>query len=332
MKLTPWPYPRWIAHRGAGKLAPENTLAAFRLGARYGYRAFECDVKLSRDNVPFLLHDATLDRTSSAVGDAAAQAWSALSQLDAGGWHSRAYAGEPLASLAAIAAYCLRNRHALNIEIKPSPGRERETGELVARETARLWDGQAVLPLLSSFKPDSLEGARATAAALPRALLVETLWDGWLERAEALGCVAVVANHKLCNLALVERLHGAGLHALAYTVNDETIADALLGFGIEGLITDAVDRFAVAEPRLVREYIPACENEHEIMLWNEDRHLAAEPGTGPGQLRAIAVREKPPLEAVLDAALIRVDLGRNGIRNPFRGRDRPALPYSPLKV
>ena len=60
-----WPYPLWIAHRGAGKLAPENTLAAFRLGAAHGYRAFECDVKLSADGVPFLLHDAELDRTSN---------------------------------------------------------------------------------------------------------------------------------------------------------------------------------------------------------------------------------------------------------------------------
>ena len=67
----PWPYPRWIAHRGAGKLAPENTLAAFRLGAAHGFRAFECDVKLSADGVPFLLHDAELDRTTSGHGLAA---------------------------------------------------------------------------------------------------------------------------------------------------------------------------------------------------------------------------------------------------------------------
>ena len=137
--MNPWPYPLWIAHRGAGKLAPENTLAAFRLGAQYGYRAFECDVKLSRDGVPFLLHDDTLDRTSSGQGDAGTQPWAELSLLDAGGWHSRAYAGEPLPAFAAIAAFCLRNRYALNIEIKPSPGRERETGELVAREAATLW-------------------------------------------------------------------------------------------------------------------------------------------------------------------------------------------------
>src|SRR6478736_5846185 len=90
-----WPYPRWIAHRGAGKLAPENTLAAFRLGAQHGFRMFECDVKLSADGVPFLLHDTTLDRTTSGHGSAAALPWGELARLDAGAWHGRLHAGEP---------------------------------------------------------------------------------------------------------------------------------------------------------------------------------------------------------------------------------------------
>ena len=244
MQLEPWPYPLWIAHRGAGKVAPENTLAAFRLGAQHGYRAFECDVKLSRDGVPFLLHDDSLERTTNGHGDAAEHNWAELSTLDAGAWHSRAFAGEPLASFAAIAAFCLRNRYHLNIEIKPSPGRERETGEAVARAAARLWGDEPVPPLLSSFKPQALEGALAAAPALPRALLVDSLWDGWFERAQALRCVAVVANHRLFDRAIVERLHGAGLRALAYTVNDPDAAQALLGVGLDGLITDAVDRFA----------------------------------------------------------------------------------------
>ncbi len=85
-----WPYPLWIAHRGAGKLAPENTLAAFRVGASHGYRAFECDVKLSADGVPFLLHDATLQRTTPERGTASERQWAELSRLDAGGRHSRA--------------------------------------------------------------------------------------------------------------------------------------------------------------------------------------------------------------------------------------------------
>jgi len=107
--LRPWPYPLWIAHRGAGKLAPENTLAAFRVGARHGYRAFECDVKLSADGVLFLLHDATLQRTTSGSGNAAQRRWGELARFDAGAWHSAAYAGEPLARLDDIAAYCIAN-------------------------------------------------------------------------------------------------------------------------------------------------------------------------------------------------------------------------------
>ena len=163
---SPWPYPRWIAHRGAGKLAPENTLAAFRLGAAHGYRAFECDVKLSADGVPFLLHDATLERTTGGHGPAGG---AAVARARRGStparWHGRAYAGEPLPSFAAIAAFCLRNDFALNIEIKPTPGRERETGRVVAAAAAALWAAAPMPPLLSSFQPDALDGARETRAA-----------------------------------------------------------------------------------------------------------------------------------------------------------------------
>ena len=242
--MKPWPYPLWIAHRGAGKLAPENTLAAFRVGAAHGYRAFECDVKLSADGVPFLLHDATLERTTSGFGTASVQSWSVLSRLDAGGWHSQGFAGEPLPTLEATARYCVRNRHALNIEIKPTPGDAQRTGHIVALEAARLWAGQAMRPLLSSFDAEALEAARLAAPDLPRALLLDTLRNGWFEQAQVLGCVAVVTNHALMDAALIGRLRGAGLRALAYTVNEAAEAQRLIGLGIDGMITDAVDRFA----------------------------------------------------------------------------------------
>jgi len=246
--MRPWPYPLWIAHRGAGRLAPENTLAAFRVGAAHGYRAFECDVKLSADGVPFLLHDATLQRTTPAHGVAGERAWSELSRLDAGAWHSRAFAGEPIPSFEAIARFCLRNGYALDLEIKPTPGRELETGRIVAAEAARLWaldrSGAALPPLLSSFRPEALQGARETAPALPRALLLDTLWDGWLDLAGSLGCVACITNHALMDAALIGRLHGAGMHALVYTVNDAAEAQRLLRLGIASMVTDAVDRFS----------------------------------------------------------------------------------------
>ncbi len=241
-----WPYPRWVAHRGAGKLAPENTLAAFRLGAAHGYRMFECDAKLSADGVPFLMHDATLERTTSGHGIGGDQAWSTLSQLDAGGWHSRAFAGEPLATLDNLARFCLTNGYFLNIEIKPTPGVERVTGGVVAQHAASLWAGAEVPPLLTSFKTESLEGARASAPELPRGLLLDTLWDGWLDAALALDCTAVVCNHALWDVATVARVNAAGLRTLSYTVNDEWAAERLIALGTDGVITDRIDVFSPA--------------------------------------------------------------------------------------
>ncbi len=238
-----WPYSRWVAHRGAGKLAPENTLAAFRLGAQHGYRMFECDAKLSADGVPFLMHDATLERTTSGHGVAGDQPWHALSQLDAGSWHSRAFAGEPLATLENAARFCLHNGHLLNIEIKPTPGVERRTGEVVARDAQRLWAGQAIPPLLTSFKTEALAGARDTAPELPRGLLLDTLWDGWLDAARDLGCVAIVCNHALWDAHTVAQARDAGLRSLSYTVNDEWAAERLIALGTDGIITDRVDLF-----------------------------------------------------------------------------------------
>ncbi len=241
-----WLLPLWIAHRGAGKLAPENTLAAFRLGASHGYRAFECDVKLSADGVPFLLHDATLERTTSGTGTAGDRPFAELALLDAGGWHSRAHAGEPLPSLQAVARYVQRNGFALNLEIKPTPGIEHATGVAVGQACQRLWAAGSPPLLMSSFRPEALQGAREAAPDIPRALLVDTLWPGWMEMALMLDCVAVVSNHKLMDPALLAQLRSARLRALCYTVNDAADAARLLALGVDGLITDAVDRFAPA--------------------------------------------------------------------------------------
>jgi glycerophosphoryl diester phosphodiesterase len=244
---APWPLPLWIAHRGAGKLAPENTLAAFRLGAAHGYRAFECDVKLSADDVPFLLHDATLERTTSGRGVAGELDWSALSRIDAGTWHSRSYAGEPLPSLSALAAYLRANAFALDLEIKPTPGTDRHTGQVVGREAARLWAGPSAPPLLfSSFQAEALAGARETAPHIPRALLLDTLWPGWLDVAQQLGCSAIITNYNVMSAQALGQVHGAAMRSLVYTVNDPAPAAWLQSIGIDGIITDAVDRFSPA--------------------------------------------------------------------------------------
>ncbi len=242
----PWPYPFWIAHRGAGKLAPENTLAAFRLGAAHGYRMAECDVKLSADGVPFLLHDATLERTTNGQGTAGQLNWAELSQLDAGSWHSRAWAGEAIPTLTHLARWCRANGVLLDIEIKPTPGTEADTGRVVAEHATHLWQGAAVPPLLTSFRPEALQAAAQAAPQLPRGLLLDTLWNGWEAATRQLGCTALICNHALWNKALVQQAHDMGLRALSYTVNDEWAAQRLLQLGTDGIVTDRVDFFSPA--------------------------------------------------------------------------------------
>ncbi len=244
MRAPPdWPYPFWIAHRGAGTLAPENTLAAFRLGQSLGWRMAECDVTLSADGVAFLLHDAELERTTDGRGPARQQAWAVLATLDAGHWHGPAHAGERLPTLAALAAHARASGLFLNLELKPGPDDAARTGRVVATEAARLWQGATVPPLLSSFEIGALQAARAAAPALPRALLLEVLSPGWREQALALGCVAVVGEQAQLDAAAIAAAHDAGLRVLAYTVNEPAEAARLRAAGIDGLISDALDRF-----------------------------------------------------------------------------------------
>lgn len=241
--MNAWPYPRWIAHRGAGTLAPENTLAAFRTGSAHGFRMFECDARLSADGTPFLLHDDTLDRTTNGHGPAGERSWQELSALDAGSWHGPAHAGEPLPSLLAVARWCQAHDALLNIEIKPAPGCEYRTGDVVAAQAWELWEGDGIPPLLTSFSVEALEGAQAGGPALPRGLLLSEMWPGWMHEARRLACVAIVAHHPLWTPAGVADVHRAGMRCLTYTVNEAAQARHLEEMGIDGIITDRVDLF-----------------------------------------------------------------------------------------
>lgn len=243
--LPAWPYPRLCAHRGAGKLAPENTLTAMRVGHAHGYRMVEFDVKLSADNIAFLLHDSTLERTTSGRGRADAMPWRELARLDAGGWHSAKFAGEMLPTLAAIARWARAHETRCNIEIKPTPGRERETGAAVALDAVALWRDAEVMPLLSSFSPEALVAARDAlrdaGASVPLALLMDELPDDWLARLAAVHCTALDVNHRYLTGEVVATAHGHGYRVACYTPNDPARVSELLAFGVDTVITDAID-------------------------------------------------------------------------------------------
>ncbi len=243
MPLTekPWPYPKLIAHRGAGRYAPENTLASVRLGAQHGFLMMEYDVKLSRDGIAILLHDDTVDRTSNGAGAAADKTLAELSAIDFGAWHSRDYAGEPIATLHSIAGYTLANGIRSNIEIKPHTGLEAETGKEVARLASRLWAGADLPPLLSSFSETALEAARAAAPELPRALLIaKEVPPDWRARVQRLDCIGLNLNHRYTTRAVLRDIRDAGYTVAVWTVNDTRRARELLDWGSNAIVTDEI--------------------------------------------------------------------------------------------
>lgn len=237
-----WPYPRLIAHRCGGTLAPENTLAGFDACVRYGYRMVEFDAKLSADNQLFLLHDDTLERTTNGHGAAADHTWAQLSTLDAGAWYgdSAQFAGTHLPTLAEAAERCAREGIAANIEIKPCPGRDAITGALVASGALALWQGQTA-PLLSSFSFEALAAARDAAPSLQRGMLFEEVPADWLQIVCELDCVSLHASHRYLSEPLVAGIRAAGLRVLAYTVNDPARAQLLAQWGVDMICTDRID-------------------------------------------------------------------------------------------
>lgn len=237
--MNNWPYPHIVAHRGGGKLAPENTLAAIDVGARHGHTMIEFDVKLSQDGQIFLLHDDNLERTSNSQGVAGALTWQQLQKVDAGSWYSDVFSGEPLPLLCQVAERCRRHGMMANIEIKPTTGTEAHTGEVVALAARELWRGMTA-PLLSSFAVSALEAAQHAAPELPRGLLLDSWRDDWRELATRLGCVSVHLNHRLLDNARIVQLQEAGLKILAWTVNQPRRAAQLLRWGVDAICTDAI--------------------------------------------------------------------------------------------
>lgn len=238
--MSNWPYPHIVAHRGGGKLAPENTLAAIDTGARFGHTMIEFDVKLSQDGQIFLLHDDNLERTSNGWGVAGRLPWSDLLQVDAGSWFSRDFKGEPLPLLSQVAQRCREHGMMANIEIKPTTGTGPLTGETVARAARELW-AEMTPPLLSSFDIDALAAAQQAAPELPRGLLLDEWRDDWRALTTQLGCISIHLNHRLLDEARIAALKDAGLRILVYTVNKPERAAELLRAGVDAICTDRID-------------------------------------------------------------------------------------------
>jgi glycerophosphoryl diester phosphodiesterase len=232
--------PLVIAHRGYSHAAPENTLAAIRLGLVSGAELVEIDVRLTRDGVPVLMHDDGLRRTAGRSERVRELDAAEVASLDAGSWFSPQFAKERVPTLTEALDIVTAERPML-VEIK-----EADAGEATARAISAA--GAVDRVVIQSFLPEALAGARKALPEAPIGLLLPALegyareaqeWVSEVSRRVAVcgGCFAAVA-YPAVGPRLVEYLARRGQSVWAWTVDSEERMIELASWGVGGIITN----------------------------------------------------------------------------------------------
>jgi glycerophosphoryl diester phosphodiesterase len=234
--------PLLLGHRGAMARAPENTLGAFAAAIDDGARGVELDVQLSADSVPIVLHDDTLDRTTTGRGLPIRFSAAELGALDASSWFPAwpAEKRERVPTLDEVLA-AMPDDSVVNVELKgPTPlgiGLERRTLEVIRRHMGR------VNVVVSSFHPAQLLVVQRLAGDVPTGLLLaqdsllplRTAWAAPLLLPDA-----IHPPSRLVDAGFVARAHEAGMRVHVWAVRDDADARRLLDLGVDGLIVDDV--------------------------------------------------------------------------------------------
>jgi glycerophosphoryl diester phosphodiesterase len=236
--VTKLAVPQIIGHRGARSTAPENTLAGIRQAAREGASWVEFDVKLTADGYAILMHDDTLDRTTSGQGPVRHMALHDIRQLDAGIRFGPKWQGEKVPTLSEALQLLAELGMGFNLEVKPCPGREAETARAAVADVEACWPNTRPAPLFSSFKSLSLEAVREASPDASLAYLADELSPEWRTMVDRHGCRTVNLNWRRLTRAQVSEVKATGYALLVWTVNEPPRARELLSWGADGIITD----------------------------------------------------------------------------------------------
>jgi glycerophosphoryl diester phosphodiesterase len=232
--------PLILGHRGASANAPENTLAAFRLAVEQGADGVELDVTLTADGVPVVIHDDTLDRTTSGHGAVSALSLAEIQSLDAGypDKFAAQFCGQRIPTLAEVFEVAGEST-IINIELKHdrSPGRQ-----LAARVVDRIHAhrrGERVI--VSSFQFSNLGRVKALDPKLPVGLLYMAPVIGPRLALHLARKLPHEAHHPPAaglTAGAIDWYHQHGLRVNAWTVDDEAQMRRLAEAGVDGLITN----------------------------------------------------------------------------------------------
>ncbi|GAB3140971.1 hypothetical protein GCM10027290_12760 [Micromonospora sonneratiae] len=225
-----------IAHRGASSAAPENTLVAQEVARRAGADWIENDVQPSRDGVPFVLHDGTVDRTTDGAGAIRSLTAAQLKALDAGSWFAPHYTGVRLPTLAEQLADLRTRGGNLLLEIKGAHSRD-EVAKIVEVIRAEQMTGRV---FIQSFEVDALKHTYALAPELPLGLLRGSLDADPVAIAKELHLTAYnpTGAALIAKPEVVDGLHKAGVAVMAWTIDSAAQWRQLEQIGVDGIITN----------------------------------------------------------------------------------------------
>ncbi len=224
---------RNFAHRGASGRAPENTLLAFRSAFELGADAIECDVQLSADGEPVIIHDATLERTTTGRGTVAALTLAALRRLDAG-------ASERIPTLQEVLDLCHAERKLVNLEVKAESLAEALAIAQVVGQAIEQ-GGHHTNTLVSSFWLPAVATLKKEHPTIRTATLHGGLrWRffSMLRAARECRADAIHLHRALVSRRLVEAAHAAGLEVNVWTVDHPSTMLRLLSWGVDGIMTN----------------------------------------------------------------------------------------------
>lgn len=226
------------AHRGASAVAPENTIAAFRAAAQAGAKWVELDVALTADGTLVVIHDVSIDRTTSGKGSLGELTRDELTALDAGSWFNRKFAHERIPTLAETIAALGELGLSANVEIKQHK-HHKSLDQLVRAVQADIANrAPHTQIMISSFDPAALQAMHALEPDLELAMLWDHPPEDWIEQLAAIPATTIHMHFKALSIGFLEEARKRGIKVRAWTCNDPVQLASFWGAGLTGVITD----------------------------------------------------------------------------------------------
>lgn len=230
--------PKIIAHRGASYYAPENTLAAARKAHALNMAWIEFDVTLTKDEVPVIFHDETLERTTNGTGFIAQTRFADVAKLDAGSWFSPEFCTEKVPTLIEMLRCAQELNLGINVEIKPTTNHDCKLTQKVIALLQEHWKKNDML-LVSSFSLECLYEARRLDSQMNLGLLIENCQnDNWKQQLDELSCASLHVEQSILNKDWVEEIKKLKHYVLAYTVDDPLRARQLYSWGVNAVFSN----------------------------------------------------------------------------------------------